>query len=126
MIYKMSHTFGLIGFSSCRWAQSFLVGVPKVLCGFRDDDGMVVKLEDYPTMVLPKMGKNWLPNVCMNFLNQLLAYVYQLINPIPPPRNSAPDSQSSTNNTEETVNNDSEKLTLMEKPGTQFSIILFT
>jgi len=85
------------------WAQSFLVGVPKVLCGFRDDDGMVVKLEDYPTMLLPKMGKNWLPNVCMNFLNQLLAYVYQLINPSPPTRNSGPDSQSSTNNTDETA-----------------------
>ena len=80
-----------------------MVGVPKVLCGFRDDDGMVVKLEDYPTMLLPKMGKNWLPNVCMNFLNQLLAYVYQLINPSPPTRNSGPDSQSSTNNTDETV-----------------------
>lgn len=66
------------------WAQSFLVGIPKILCGFRDDDGMVVRLEDYPIKLLPKMGKNWMPNVCMNFLNQVLSYIHQLIIPQPP------------------------------------------
>ena len=65
-----------------RWAQSFLVGIPKILCGFRDDDGLVVRLEDYPIKLLPKMGKNWMPNVCMNFLNQMLSYIHQLIVPV--------------------------------------------
>ena len=26
------------------WCQSFLVGVPKIVCGFRDDDGVVEKV----------------------------------------------------------------------------------
>ena len=78
-----------------RWAQSFLVGIPKVICGFRDDDGIVLKLEDYPIKLLPKMGKNWLPHVCMNFLNKILSYIHQLINPLPPTTDGkAPDLEN--------------------------------
>ena len=61
------------------WAQSFLVGIRKILCGFRDDDGIVSQLEDYPIQKLPEMGKNWMPNVCMNFLNALLSFVHKLL-----------------------------------------------
>ena len=61
------------------WSQSFLVGIRKILCGFRDDDGMVHTLEDYPIQKLPELGKHWLPNTCMNFLNGLLGFVYKLL-----------------------------------------------
>ncbi|XP_059098919.1 decapping and exoribonuclease protein-like [Tigriopus californicus] len=58
------------------WAQSFLVGVPKVICGFRDDRGTVNSLRSYPVTEMPKLGKrDWLPNVCMNFLNNFLSFV---------------------------------------------------
>ena len=36
------------------WAQSFLVGVPKIVCGFRDDDGNVTSLEHFKTIEIPR------------------------------------------------------------------------
>eukprot|EP00095_Tigriopus_kingsejongensis_P002537 snap_masked-scaffold344_size201325-processed-gene-1.0 protein:Tk02537 transcript:snap_masked-scaffold344_size201325-processed-gene-1.0-mRNA-1 annotation:"protein dom3z" len=57
------------------WAQSFLVAIPKVICGFRDDAGIVHQLKTYPIYELPKMGaEHWQPNVCMNFLNDFLEF----------------------------------------------------
>ena len=35
------------------WAQSFLVGVPKIVCGFRDDDGLVKSLQPFKTATIP-------------------------------------------------------------------------
>ena len=36
------------------WAQSFLVGVPKIVCGFRDDDGIIQNLQTFRTIDIPK------------------------------------------------------------------------
>jgi len=36
------------------WAQSFLIGVPKIVCGFRDDDGIVHRLEEFKTQDIPR------------------------------------------------------------------------
>lgn len=36
------------------WAQSFLVGVPRVMCGFRDDEGQIVKVVQYKTLEIPR------------------------------------------------------------------------
>ncbi|KAI7891728.1 RAI1 like PD-XK nuclease-domain-containing protein [Mucor mucedo] len=36
------------------WAQSFLVGVPRVICGFRDDDGQIVDVVQYKTLEIPR------------------------------------------------------------------------
>jgi len=55
------------------WAQSFLVGTQEVLCGWRDDNGMVWNLESFKVRELPKLGVEWKPNVCFNFLAVLLA-----------------------------------------------------
>lgn len=38
------------------WAQSFLVGVPSVICGYRNDCGLVSKMEEFELKKLPKMG----------------------------------------------------------------------
>jgi RAT1-interacting protein len=54
------------------WAQSFLVGTPEVLCGWRDDDGVVWRLETFKVKDLPKAGEEWRPNICFNFLTALL------------------------------------------------------
>ena len=53
------------------WCQSFLVGIPKIICGFRDDDGVVGELRDYDVQQIPKNAGPglWKPNVCINFLN---------------------------------------------------------
>ena len=36
------------------WAQSFLVGIERVVVGFRDDEGVVHRLHAYATKQLPK------------------------------------------------------------------------
>ena len=36
------------------WAQSFLVGVPKIVCGFRNDDGIVKTLQTFKTTDIPR------------------------------------------------------------------------
>lgn len=58
------------------WCQSFLVGVPKIVCGFRDDDGVVEKVVQYSVNDLPKScSEHWQPNVCMSFLDAALTQI---------------------------------------------------
>jgi hypothetical protein len=33
-------------------------GIPKIVCGFRDDDGVVCKLQEYKIESLPKLTDN--------------------------------------------------------------------
>lgn len=54
------------------WVQSFLLGVPKIIVGFRTPDGILERLEHLETQTIPtrvkKSGKNsWDGNVCINF-----------------------------------------------------------
>ena len=54
------------------WAQSFLLGVPTIIVGFRDQQGIVHRLEELDTASIPgkvkKLGKGtWDGNVCINF-----------------------------------------------------------
>lgn len=54
------------------WAQSFLLGVPKIVVGFRDRSGMLLRLEELETHVLPGKVKregrgSWDGNTCINF-----------------------------------------------------------
>jgi len=58
------------------WAQSFLVGIPTVICGYRNDKGIVSKLESIPVKKMPSMAKDhWNGNICMNFCQQFLEFV---------------------------------------------------
>lgn len=54
------------------WAQSFLLGVPTIIVGFRDQEGIVHRLEELDTASIPgkvkKMGRrSWDGNICINF-----------------------------------------------------------
>lgn len=54
------------------WAQSFLLGVPKIIVGFRDQQGIVHRLEELETASIPgkvkKVGRGtWDGNICINF-----------------------------------------------------------
>lgn len=58
------------------WLQSFLVGIDTILCGYRNDDGIVEELRICDVKDLPKKAKRfWDPNVCFNFLDTFLIYV---------------------------------------------------
>ena len=65
------------------WAQSFLAGIPKVICGFRNDDGVVKKLKTFTTLEIPSLvagSQNmWTGSVCLNFCNQLLDWVKSVV-----------------------------------------------
>ncbi|XP_047523354.1 decapping nuclease DXO homolog [Pieris napi] len=63
------------------WCQSFLVGIDTILCGFRNDNGIVENLQTINVKDLPKMSKEyWDPNVCFNFLDTFFVYVKRCFN----------------------------------------------
>ncbi|KAI9499528.1 RAI1 like PD-XK nuclease-domain-containing protein [Zychaea mexicana] len=65
------------------WAQSFLVGVPRVVCGFRDDNGVISHLETLKTLEIPRKVRGkpnmWDPSVCMNFTDQFLNWLKSVV-----------------------------------------------
>ncbi|XP_053390820.1 decapping and exoribonuclease protein-like isoform X2 [Mercenaria mercenaria] len=65
------------------WSQSYIMGVQEIVCGFRDENGVVHKLEFYNTNDLPNLAEDlynpWKPNVCLNFLDQFLSFIKSTI-----------------------------------------------
>ena len=53
------------------WIQSFLLGVPKIIVGFRNHNGILQRLEELETKNIPgivKQGRGtWDGNLCINF-----------------------------------------------------------
>jgi RAT1-interacting protein len=59
------------------WTQSFLLGVPKIIVGFRDEYGVLRRLEELATHEIPgevkRRGKgSWDGNICINFTAMFL------------------------------------------------------
>lgn len=59
------------------WIQSFLLGVPKIIVGFRDQNGILVRVEEMETASIPgtvkRIGKGtWDGNMCINFTAMFL------------------------------------------------------
>lgn len=68
----------------CRiWAQSFLLGVPTIIIGFRDDEGNLTRLMELETQKIPgqvaRQEGTWNGNVCINLTNQFLEFLNQTI-----------------------------------------------
>ncbi|PYI10873.1 RAI1-domain-containing protein [Aspergillus sclerotiicarbonarius CBS 121057] len=66
------------------WAQSFLLGVPKIIVGFRDQQGIVHRLEELETASIPgkvkKVGRGtWDGNICINFAAAFLEWLKSTI-----------------------------------------------
>eukprot|EP00644_Phytophthora_capsici_P012548 jgi/Phyca11/16875/fgenesh1_pg.PHYCAscaffold_23_\ len=60
------------------WIQSFLVGTPKIVCAFRNDDFQVCKLQSFRVTEIPNFcRKHWSPVVCLNFTKALLDWIYE-------------------------------------------------
>jgi RAT1-interacting protein len=53
------------------WIQSFLIGVPKIIVGFRDKRGTLLRVEELATQGIParvkRGGRSWDGNTCVNF-----------------------------------------------------------
>lgn len=62
------------------WSQSYLIGLSKLVCGYRDDDLIVRKLEKFNIHDFPEKGRQfWSDKVCLNFLNEFLNFVKQYV-----------------------------------------------
>jgi len=62
------------------WIQSFLAGVPRVVCGFRDDNGIVRDVKELQTQAIPSQAEGkWDPWDCLNFAHELLRWVSSLL-----------------------------------------------
>lgn len=61
------------------WAQSFLLGVPKIVVGFRSPDGHLLKLVEHETQKIPsvvkRQGHTWDGNTCINFAAAMLDFI---------------------------------------------------
>ncbi|XP_019726953.1 decapping and exoribonuclease protein-like [Hippocampus comes] len=67
------------------WAQSFLLGVPSIVVGFRNDVGRVLSVRTYRTTEIPQLVQGeyrslaWKPEVCMNFCSDFLSFVKRVV-----------------------------------------------
>lgn len=54
------------------WIQSFLLGVPKIIVGFRTRDGILVDINEIETQNIPRtinarLNPTWNADICVNF-----------------------------------------------------------
>jgi RAT1-interacting protein len=65
------------------WAQSFLLGVPKIIVGFRTKNGILKGTQMFNTHELPGMVRRgtgcWDGNVCINFTAEVLGWLKSVI-----------------------------------------------
>ena len=65
------------------WAQSFLLGVPKITVGFRSKNGILRGLQTFNTHEIPGMVRRgtgcWDGNVCINFATQFLGWLKDVV-----------------------------------------------
>ncbi|XP_037276340.2 decapping and exoribonuclease protein isoform X5 [Rhipicephalus microplus] len=60
------------------WAKSRIGGVPRGLCGFRDDNGIVRHIQEFDVSKMPGKAKGlWSEDVCMQFLDDALNFIRQ-------------------------------------------------
>ncbi|POS82722.1 hypothetical protein EPUL_004653 [Erysiphe pulchra] len=61
------------------YIQSYLLGVPKVIVGYRTSDGILVNVEEIQTLNIPnivmKRKHLWDANICITFLDSLLKFI---------------------------------------------------
>ncbi|KAI0840258.1 RAI1-domain-containing protein [Hypoxylon sp. FL0890] len=67
------------------WVQSFLLGVPKIIVGFRSQKGILTKLEEIQTAKIPETAakrgvRSWDANMCINFASAFLEWLRNTIN----------------------------------------------
>ncbi|KAK8034406.1 RAI1-domain-containing protein [Apiospora rasikravindrae] len=67
------------------WIQSFLLGVPKIIVGFRDQGGILRKIEEIRTESIPVKAahrgvQSWNADMCINFASSFLDWLKQVVN----------------------------------------------
>ncbi|WYZ38777.1 hypothetical protein EsH8_III_000691 [Colletotrichum jinshuiense] len=67
------------------WIQSFLLGVPKIIVGFRNRHGVLTSVEEIETEKIPdtvqrRGNAKWNADMCVNFAAEFLVWLRQTIN----------------------------------------------
>ncbi|TDZ74257.1 Decapping nuclease RAI1 [Colletotrichum trifolii] len=67
------------------WIQSFLLGVPKIIVGFRSNRGVLTSVDEIETEKIPETvqrrgGAAWNADMCVNFAADFLVWLRQTIN----------------------------------------------
>ncbi|KAJ2902998.1 Dhp1-interacting protein Din1 [Zalerion maritima] len=68
------------------WIQSFLLGVPKIMVGFRSKRGILTGIEEIQTATIPATAQRpgskagWDGNVCINFAAGFMEWLQRTIN----------------------------------------------
>ncbi|RMZ86147.1 hypothetical protein DV737_g262, partial [Chaetothyriales sp. CBS 132003] len=62
------------------WAQSFLLGVPKIIVGYRTQQGRLQRLEELDTQAIPETvqrrgNRLWDGQICINFASSFLEWL---------------------------------------------------
>ncbi|KAI1076277.1 RAI1-domain-containing protein [Whalleya microplaca] len=66
------------------WIQSFLLGVPKIIVGFRSQQGILTRIEEIQTAKIPETAekrgvRTWNANMCINFASAFLEWLRNTI-----------------------------------------------
>jgi RAT1-interacting protein len=65
------------------WAQSFLLGVPKIIVGWRSKQGILNGVQEFDTGKIPGMVRRgtgcWDGNVCINFAASFLGFLKETV-----------------------------------------------
>nr|CAG8542237.1 2731_t:CDS:2 [Entrophospora candida] len=63
------------------WTQSFLIGVPKIIVGFRDNNGFLQSIQEFKTLEIPTMVRTdmWDATVCLNFANKFFEWLKTVV-----------------------------------------------
>ncbi|KIO26316.1 hypothetical protein M407DRAFT_24403 [Tulasnella calospora MUT 4182] len=60
------------------WAQSYLLGIPEVVVGFRTQEGRIANVQSFPTLDFTKMARErgeWDGGVCLEFGFEFLTHI---------------------------------------------------
>ncbi|RWS30576.1 protein Dom3Z-like protein [Leptotrombidium deliense] len=62
------------------WSQSYLAGIKTIVCGYRDDNFHVQRVDTYSANSLCNLGAEfWNSSVCLNFLDSFLTFVKKCV-----------------------------------------------
>uniref|UniRef100_A0A5S6Q9E9 Decapping nuclease n=1 Tax=Trichuris muris TaxID=70415 RepID=A0A5S6Q9E9_TRIMR len=80
---REQRTVRVNAFDNCKfakwWLQSFLVGIPQIVCCERDQKGCIQRLVRYDVSSVPKHVRTWSASVCVNTIVHILAYLVENI-----------------------------------------------
>lgn len=62
------------------WAQSYLIGIPKIICGYKDNRHLIDDIEQMNVHRIPALcAPHWTRSECFNFLQDFLRHIQSIV-----------------------------------------------